>query len=280
MKSITKFVERAILIGAATICFLVTLLLALEDKASSATVTAAMGFGFALLHFLPVFESIEGFGLSAKLRSQVTEASALLDGIRKTAIAASRLSYVQIAWMNRMGVPSWASKRALLAELDDNLKSLLVEEEVLKSIKEPFLRFVSLDLYRTFERVVAERLAENQRRVQEIINSEYKGTIVQDERYLALVAEKRSFERPKSMLGGGIEDEKFANIRVAMRELTFELVLPEADKAALLTLSDRIASLSEGCWATGTISSDAEEYLNTYQGLQGKTPLFDETFRR
>ncbi|AWC20850.1 hypothetical protein CO731_00291 [Aminobacter sp. MSH1] len=40
-----------------------TWILAMEDKASSARVTAAVGFGFALLYFLPLVESFEAFGM-------------------------------------------------------------------------------------------------------------------------------------------------------------------------------------------------------------------------
>jgi len=173
MQKFFKGLLSAALIVGAFICFIATLLLAFDDKASSATVTAFMGLGCAALYFLPIFESFEAFGLSAKLKTQVIEAETLLKNIRTSAIVASRLSYVQVAWMNRMAVLSISEKRKLLLEAEDNLRELNVEKHLVSEIREPFLRFISSDLYADFKSLLRRRIGNERNDIDRVLREEF-----------------------------------------------------------------------------------------------------------
>lgn len=132
--------------------------LALTDRSSAATVMAGLTVAFLALYFLPLVDSIEAFGLKAKLREKVVEADKLVNGLRSTALVASRTMYAQLGWLGRMGAPSWIEKRQWYGDLESNLRALDVDAKAVRDLQRPFLDFVSFDLYALFESVVVERL--------------------------------------------------------------------------------------------------------------------------
>ena len=110
IKTLLKIIERiALVLGAIAFCLL-TIVLAVYDRSSAATVTAALTVAFMAFYFLPFFESIEAFGLKAQFRNQVEEAEKLLEHLRRSAMASANISYVEAAWGDRWDAVSWRRK--------------------------------------------------------------------------------------------------------------------------------------------------------------------------
>jgi hypothetical protein len=62
-----------ILIGAAGICLLLSLWLALNDRVAAGTLTAGLFVVCVLFHYMPRMESFKAWGIEAKWRAVVTE---------------------------------------------------------------------------------------------------------------------------------------------------------------------------------------------------------------
>lgn len=278
-KFIKGILNLALILGAA-ICFFATLDLAFNDKASSATVTAFMGLGCAALFFLPIFESFEAFGLSAKLKTQVTEAETLLKNIRTSAIVASRLSYVQVAWMNRMAVPSTAEKRKLLADAEENLRQLNVEDHLVAEIREPFLRFISADLYSDFKSLLSRRSSEAKSELDRVIREEFPNgpTVDMRERFDELQRQRLAISDINDDFYQLIRSAPFWNIQSKMTELIANSGLSVEDRGSLQRTANWIAGLSDDCWEVGTSTREVELFLERYGDMDGAALLYEQTF--
>lgn len=257
-----------------------TWILAMEDKASSATVTAAVGFGFAMLYFLPLVESFEAFGLSAKLRTQVNQAETLLNNIRNTAAVSSKFLVEQIAWQGRLGTSSWSSKCAMLAAINDNLIEIGVDEKIIETVREPLLRFLSFDLYRIFASVVQERYQFHRSIAAAELRNEFPtNQIAADSaaRYNELVKHQNSFNAPNELLRANPEQAYFS-VGEKVTEVVPQTPFSPAEHSALLALGEQIASIADGCWKAGTVTASAEAYLEKYGGTNAWRPLYDTAF--
>ena len=74
------------------------------DRSASAAVAGALSFAFLLLRQLPHLESMEILTLKVKLRERLSDAEQLTDQLRTTASVSAQLMYVQLAFMNHMGL--------------------------------------------------------------------------------------------------------------------------------------------------------------------------------
>src|SRR5262245_18953911 len=67
----------------------------------------------------------------------------------------ARVTYMNIAWSNRMGSPSTNEKQALLDEVDRQLVEFRVPDEERRRIVKPVVQMLKYDLYLGFQRIIS-----------------------------------------------------------------------------------------------------------------------------
>jgi len=204
------------------------------DRTATASVAAAMTLALILVRQLHVMESFEILSLKAKFTARVGEAEQLLRHIRGSASVSAKLSYVQLAIMNRMGDIGWHRKRGLLAEVDDLLRDVNVPESEISVMKAPFLNLVSLDLSRVFEHSLHELVRDKGVRVGPL-----------------------EWEDP-------LGNPDLRNLRQVLTARMATLTLDETERQTAELIFNEVTTLSESCWSAGTITSEAENYLELY----------------
>lgn len=277
IKSIGQFISKIALISCAALFLVATWILAMEDRASSATVTAAVAFGFAALYFLPLFESIEAFGLNAKLRSQVNEAQALIESIRSTATASARASVEFLARMDSMKSPSWGTRRKLFEGITANLEDLRVDHAKLAEIREPFIRFVAVHLFRLFWSIVNERYYFERKKIDQEISTRFPTNVITDPAHEELIRRRNQFSGSEELLRYDMEDAAFS-IKAKVANIVPQMPLSDHDRNALIRLGDRLAEYEQASRAAGTITADTEAFLGKYEGHQKWFELYEDTF--
>lgn len=235
-----------------------------QDRTATAAVAAAMTLAIILLRQPALLESFEVLSLKAKFTARITEADKLLAQIRRSATVASRMSLVQLAYMNRMGDIGWARKRALLEEVDGLLKDVEIPAAEIAGMKMPFLNLLTLDLSRVYEHSVREllqpQLAEVDRQIQEFPKPINAG----DPRWSALHEQRKGLVLSSIDWDDALGNTALSNLRQELTRWTAAIPLEvEASDQARLIL-DEVAKIAEGCWAAGTVTKDAEDYLGRY----------------
>jgi hypothetical protein len=91
-QEITRWLSEWALVGAAAICLIISILLAIFDRVAAGTLTAGLFVVCVLFHYLPQMESFKAFGIEAKWRvkeseEQVRLARAELENVRGELIA-------------------------------------------------------------------------------------------------------------------------------------------------------------------------------------------------
>lgn len=135
-----------------------TLFLALIDKASAASVTAAMSAGMMAFIYLPIFESVDAFGFHAKIRNEIDRAEQLLHQIRSNAEVSAKILLEQMAWSGRWGSVKLGRRHDLISALTENLSEMGITPEAIDELLEPVLAFIGLDLHHRWRRIVDQRV--------------------------------------------------------------------------------------------------------------------------
>lgn len=258
--------EKVVFLVASVIAFATTLYLLFNDFTASATVAAALTMGMLLFHFLPIVESFEVLGLKAKLNRRVGEADSLLSHIKNIAEVSSKLLYIQLAWMNRMGTISWSKKRDLLSEVDGLLKGLDVSRKEIENLKHPFMVMISLDLFRIFEHCLRFRSSFLLRQIEKEQHDIFKGRSIDQSntKWKELQNRRHRLKYESYSANDVLSDSRLRNIGDMGRDHLANVDLPKDDREALEGVVIEIAQLADECWREGTITRDAEVYLERY----------------
>ncbi len=274
-------IERLALITGASASFGATFTLALADRSSAATVMAALTVAFMALYFLPLIDSIEAFGLKAKLREKVVEADKVLDGLRSTALVASNIMYAQLGWIGRMGTPSWEERRRWFMDLDRNLRELGVEPKTIAELQEPFLAFVNFDLYLPWEQAVGARLQHHSKAISaEITEARIAsaGDADSSAKIAALVEKRRAVDAAIPGLENAYASPEIFSLNLLIERRLAMSPLPEDEKAKLRLLGGKFARIADGVQRQGSITDeghqmlqehvlDSRAWLNEYQSI-------------
>lgn len=235
------------------------------NRTATAAVAAAMTLALVLIRQLNVLESFEILSLKAKFIARIGDADTLLAHIRRSASVSSKLSYVQLAFMNRMGDIGWPRKRALLEEIDGLLREVDVPQADIAAMKAPFLNLVTLDLSRVFEHSVHEMLRPKRQALEEEIRSySSKPIVANDPKWSKLLEERQNLERSAIDWQDALGNTALANLRQALTVWAAKIPLDGPQKQIADQILDEVATLSEACWTAGTVTTEAEDYLNRY----------------
>lgn len=257
---------NGLLLGlAASIMFALSAVSLFLDRSATAAIAGAVALTFILLIKLPIVESFEVLTLKVKLRHQVDEANQLLQHIRSTASVTSKLSYIQLAFMNRLGNISWSQKRALLKDVDGMLLGLGISGDEINEWKRPFLNLITRDfasiLWSSIERVKQRHFNAAQKEIAdyERVN---KPVAPNDPALSGLRANAQRYAQRPFTVGDVLQGTHLGD----PDDLTRDWVQPELFDAkeisALRTIRDEVCVHIAECWASGTITKAAEGYLD------------------
>lgn len=244
---------------AAVTSFVLTLWLAYSDKASSATVTGLMAVGFTALRYLPLIDTIEAFGMKAKLRQTVNEADGVLDNLRLATATASRLAYFQLGYIGRWGSPTWRNKLDLLEKVDASLVNVGVEPAEAAALREPLMRFAVADIYYLVRHVVSERLQQHRRRLQQEHETLFQGKLIdpEDPNFKRLRAETGALKEMASLGDDLMSHPRLPVIGAFIMDEFRASGLPPADVVKCEHLVQQWSETAQGVWDTKQISAEA-----------------------
>ncbi|MBP0581478.1 hypothetical protein J8I29_19270 [Labrys sp. LIt4] len=152
------FLQSILLPLGAILALAEALYLAWIDKLGGAGVAAALFVLIFLFKHFPQLESFKGLGIEAKLRERLKEADDIIASIRQLSLVSAQQSYLQLAWMNRLGTPSNADKRALSGRFQDLLRHLKISEAEIEEARRPLIAMNLYDLWLQVYRVLSERV--------------------------------------------------------------------------------------------------------------------------
>ena len=265
-KSRLPWWNKALFGIAAVITFALAIWSLYLGRASTGAIAAALSLAFVLLLHLPVVESFEVLTLKVKLKSQVDEAHELMNRLQRNAAIGSKLMYIQLAFMNRIGSISWRRKRELMHEIDQMLNVLGISHEEVSAWKRPFLNIISFDLFRIFEVSWRQLVSDGLSKANMKVSSYTAGRTVDpnDAEYQRLIAEANRFAFQQPSLEDVLFEPRLENLESFTASRIANAPLTDAERAQIEIIRREVVDLSKSCWADGTITSEAENYLEKY----------------
>ncbi len=141
-----------------------------KDNGSAAP-TLIVFLAACVVVFLPLISQFSLPGFEARMNNRVNEVKAIEETVRKIAAVNARVTYMTLAWANRLGSPSTKDKQSLLDDVDKQLREFKVTDEERQSIVRPVVQMLKFDFYFGLRTVVHEyagirygRLVERARR--------------------------------------------------------------------------------------------------------------------
>lgn len=137
-----------------------TLLAAAYQAFNNSTKSAAVLGGLCALAvaalYFPQLELFKAFGVEARLRSTLDRAEEIIARLKELAMINAKVTYLTMAWENRLGSPTAKDKQALLDEVDQQLVAFNVTEEERREIKKPLVQMIGLDLNNIYSQVMEQ----------------------------------------------------------------------------------------------------------------------------
>ncbi len=278
LKFIKRYAGQTAFILAATAMFLLACYSMYFDRTATAAVAAALSLAFVVIQKLPLIENLEILTLKVKLRHQVSEAKELLEKLRASAVVSSKLSYVQLAFMNRMGSLPWGRKRELQQEIDAMLSNLDGDNAAIADVKAPLLTIVSFDLYQIFAHSISLRVRSRRTQIDQEIRDHSDGQPINqsDEFYQHLSSERNGLDDTREKFDDVLYDTRLRNLDELTENSLSKSGLNQSEVEKLETIRKEICGHSNSCWTRQTITQEAEDYLEKYTGGDKRVrELFD-----
>lgn len=234
------------------------------NRTASAGVAAAFMLALILVQQLPILESFEVLTLKAKFRAQIDEAAVLLGHLKESAQVSARSTCLQLAYMNRMGDLGWDRKRKILGDIDGQLRRLGVPEPEIAETKRPFINMLTFDLGKVLEHSVQLRLRQYGNELDKLYQQRFSEGIRDHEGHNKFLQWKRGFSLPSSVLYDPLGRADFDNLRGLLEPWFEALPVSKADQDSMRPVLDEVVAIAEACWAAGTVTAEAEAYLDQY----------------
>ena len=243
----------------AVACFGLTLWLAYVDKVTAATLMAGMFIVMMLFQHLPEMESFKAFSIEAKMRSTLSEAKDVLEGLKAAALMSGKIAYHNLGWQSRMAHPI-RKKQALANEVDEFLKSAGVNPEEITKVKYQYIRFLLFDLDQTLRSCTRRLLNEQLSRLQTRASAP-SGPM--DEK---VKVRQQEIHKELSRSRSGLEDSDDFSVKLSEGMGPPELLDEDALKA-LESIRQRVQKAGDECVANGRLVEDAAKIIETTNDL-------------
>jgi hypothetical protein len=248
---------QVLLFNVVALAFLIlAFVLLFEDRAAAAAVSATVAIALLIMCYMPVIDSFEIFGLKAKLRQQVNEADKVLDSLREYATVSSKILYDQLKWSRIMAAPTIQETVNWYESLNKSLGELNVDERQLYKNQQPFLDYLSWQLFNIFDRVAIERTQElvKELRVQMAATNDTTLGYRIDELLASINSGARHFDDP--LIG---------NLSVKIDRRLAELKLPSDDIQRLRNFASDLIQRSNRLQSTRQVDALSGLLLDEYE---------------
>ncbi|XSC46994.1 hypothetical protein ACF1BQ_016105 [Bradyrhizobium sp. RDT10] len=117
--------------------------------------TLLVFFAAGIVVFLPLIQqfSLPG-GFETRMNNRVNEVKAVEETVRKIAAVNAKVTYMTLAWSNRMGAPSAKQKQALLDDVDKQIREFKVTEDERLRIVQPVVNMLKYDFFLGYRQIV------------------------------------------------------------------------------------------------------------------------------
>src|SRR5713226_6412962 len=150
MKDLLSFFIAAM----AMVALLCAIYEAMNQRNASALTLLPIFLLATLLFYLPRLETLSALGISVKLQSTLDRAEEIIERLKKLAEVNAKVTYMTIAWGNRMGSPKAIDKQRVLDEMYAQLVALNVADAERRQIAKPLVAMIGVDLYNFYSQVM------------------------------------------------------------------------------------------------------------------------------
>jgi len=255
---------------------MVSLICAIYEAMNQRNVTAGTLAGIfllaTLLFYLPRLETLSALGIEVRLRNTLDRAEEIIDRMKTLAEANAKVTYMTVAWGNRLGSPSAIDKQKLLDQTDEQLRALKVDEAVRKTIAKPLIALIGVDLYQTYSQVMDRFVFWTQEKENRKLNANH--TPEAQAEYQKVLAEIAVWRRANAGKGPGDNLQNY-DLGSYLSRNTPTALLGEPQKAAAEAFRAEILWLYDDCASKGGYTPEAAAFLDRHVGenYQGAADL-------
>jgi len=259
MKDLLSFVIAAM----AMVSLICAIYEAMNQRSGSALTLSTIFIIATLLFYLPQLETLSALGVEVRLRNTLDRAEEIIDRMKKLAEANAKVTYMTVAWGNRMGSPSPADKQALLDETDEQLRALKVDEMIRKTISKPLVALIGVDLYQAYSQVMERFVFWTELKANRKLNANHTPELQAE--YQKLVLEIAAW---RTANGGKTPGDNFPNYDLGsfLSRDTPTTLMGEPQKAAADAFRAEILRLYDGCASKGGYTPEAAAFLDRHVG--------------
>lgn len=194
--------------------------------------------------YFPQLDSLSAGMVSVKLGRELDRAEELFQRLKSLAGINARVTYSVISWNGRIEAIPTQEKQDISDQIDKELRSYGHADSEIATIKGHFVRFIGIDLVRTFEYALENH----------VNNTEWSAAW----NARARLGLRKLGEMSASQLGAYLK-----------AEIPAEHLAP-MDAEKFSRFADRLASLYEGCVAKGGYTPETIAFLNEIYPLFGQ----------
>lgn len=202
-------------------------------------------------------------GVEVRLRQTLVRAEEVIERLKKLAEANAKVTYMMLAWGNRLGSPSAADKQRLLDETDAQLRALNVSETDRKEIAKPLVALIGVDLYSAYSQVMERFVFRAQQDENKKVNTSPTPEVKTEAKKLnEAIAAWRSANAGK---GPGNNLANY-NLATDLANNTPTAIMTEPQKAAAEAFRAQLVALYQGCAQKGGYTPEATTFLDSHLG--------------
>lgn len=205
------------------------------------------------------------FGLKAQLRARINEAEELTKTLAAFTATSSRLLLFQLGYMNRMADVPWETKVQFMKEIEDTVAKHHIPGDQVHSMKEPLLRFLTLDLFSIAYNVISARARKLRDTIQTEINLTFpSGIDPKDPKYLALTEKLKTVHPDLDDFGELLLSERIKDPKKVLADMLKRSGLLEEDLRKMEPLLDETGDIAADVWSRHTVTERALAFLATF----------------
>jgi len=241
---------------------------------SAAALGTLCALSVALL-YLPQLEVFKAFGIEARLRHTLDRAEEIIAHLKELAMINAKVTYLSMAWENRLGSPTAKDKQAVLDEVDQQLIALKVGDEERREIKKPLVQMIGLDLWNIYSQVMERFLYWKRKELAQRANSEQSEEArAALQKFITDEASWRATARGESPFKelANYDLEKYLVVA------TPTALLDETEKSLAEKFRTEVLGLYNGCRAKGGFTPAAAEFYDKYLDRSGTDLKVKELF--
>lgn len=211
------------------------------DQSASSAICGAVAFGCLIFSRLDYIEAFEMLGLKAKFREKLSEADAILESLKKTALT---IAGVQISEITSRET-SWKARKVESDKLTADLIALGVKPAVVRDITLPLLRAATNEMVTHAHHLILERNS---------VARKQDTTDGGDQRILRELGSK-------DYLSHRIDHPEYIE---RLRTMLAESLISAPDREKILAVINQIEQLTADMWTDMSFRDDVVEFLTRF----------------